>query len=101
MIGRASLGNPWIFKQTVEYLKTGRVLPNPTDEEKLDTIIKHLEMEIEEKGEFIAVREMRKHISAYTKNMKNSSQFRSIINTLESKEEVENALKEYFKNYTI
>ena len=58
-------------------------------------------MEIEEKGEFIAVREMRKHISAYTKNMKNSSQFRSIINTLESKEEVENALKEYFKNYTI
>ena len=101
MIGRASLGNPWIFKQTVEYLKTGRVLPNPTDEEKLDTIIKHLEREIEEKGEFIAVREMRKHISAYTKNMKNSSQFRSIINTLESKEEVENALKEYFKNYTI
>ena len=101
MIGRASLGNPWIFKQTVEYLKTGRVLPNPTDEEKLDTIIKHLEMEIEEKGEFIAVREMRKHISAYTKNLKNSSQFRSIINTLESKEEVENALKEYFKNYTI
>jgi len=101
MIGRASLGNPWIFKQTVEYLKTGSVLPNPTDEEKLDTIIKHLEMEIEEKGEFIAVREMRKHISAYTKNMKNSSQFRSIINTLESKEEVENALKEYFKNYTI
>lgn len=101
MIGRASLGNPWIFKQTVEYLKTGRVLSNPTDEEKLDTIIKHLEMEIEEKGEFIAVREMRKHISAYTKNMKNSSQFRSIINTLESKEEVENALKEYFKNYTI
>ena len=101
MIGRASLGNPWIFKQTVEYLKTGRVLSNPTDEEKLDTIIKHLEMEIEEKGEFIAVREMRKHISAYTKNMKNSSQFRSIINTLESKEEVENALKEYFKNYII
>ena len=101
MIGRASLGNPWIFKQTVEYLKTGSVLPNPTDEEKLDTIIKHLEMEIEEKSEFIAVREMRKHISAYTKNMKNSSQFRSIINTLESKEEVENALKEYFKNYTI
>ena len=101
MIGRASLGNPWIFKQTVEYLKTGSVLPNPTDEEKLDTIIKQLEMEIEEKGEFIAVREMRKHISAYTKNMKNSSQFRSIINTLESKEEVENALKEYFKNYTI
>ena len=99
MIGRASMGNPWIFKQTVEYLKTGSVLPNPTDEEKLDTIIKHLEMEIEEKGEFIAVREMRKHISAYTKNMKNSSQFRSIINTLESKEEVENALKEYFKNY--
>ena len=53
-------------------------------------------MEIEEKGENIAVKEMRKHISAYTKSMPDSSSFRSIINTLNAQKEVETALKEYF-----
>ncbi len=53
-------------------------------------------MEIEEKGENIAVKEMRKHISAYTKSMPDSSSFRSIINTLNTQKEVEDALKEYF-----
>ena len=53
-------------------------------------------MEIEEKGENIAVKEMRKHISAYTKSMPDSSSFRSIINTINTQKEVETALKEYF-----
>ena len=62
----------------------------------MQTILKHLQMEIEEKGENIAVKEMRKHISAYTKSMPDSSSFRSIINTLNTQKEVETALKEYF-----
>ena len=62
----------------------------------MQTILKHLQMEIEEKGENIAVKEMRKHISAYTKSMPDSSSFRSIINTLNTQKEVEDALKEYF-----
>ena len=61
MIGRASIGNPWIFKQTVEYLNTGRKLPRPSKQEKLETILKHIDLEIEEKGENIAIKEMRKH----------------------------------------
>lgn len=96
MIGRASIGNPWIFKQTVEYLNIGRKLPKPSKQEKLETILKHIDLEIEEKGENIAIKEMRKHISAYTKNLKDSSQFRNKINTLNSKAEVVDCLIEYF-----
>ena len=98
MIGRAALGNPWIFRETIEYLNTGKCIKKPTKEERLDTILKHLELEIEEKGENIAVKEMRKHISAYTKSLKDSSSFRNKINTLNTKIEVEECLKQYFRN---
>ena len=101
MIGRAALGNPWIFRETIEYLNTGKCIKKPTKEERLDTILKHLELEIEEKGENIAVKEMRKHISAYTKSLKDSSSFRNKINTLNTKIEVEECLKQYFKNLLI
>lgn len=97
MIGRGAFGNPWIFKEAVTYMKDGRCDFKVSNEEKLQTILKHIDLEVQEKGEFIAVREMRKHISAYTKNLPNSSVFRSKINTLDTREEVEECLKEYFK----
>ena len=97
MIGRAAFGNPWLFKETVTYMKDGKCDFKVSNEEKLETILKHIDLEVQEKGEFIAVREMRKHISAYTKNLPNSSAFRSKINTLDTREEVEECLKEYFK----
>ena len=59
-------------------------------------ILKHIDLEIEEKGERVAIKEMRKHISAYTKSLKDSSQFRNHMNTLETREEVVDYLKEYF-----
>ena len=96
MIGRATLGNPWIFSQILEYLKTGNRIPKPSNKERLDTILKHIDLEIEEKGERVAIKEMRKHISAYTKSLKDSSQFRNHMNTLETREEVVDYLKEYF-----
>ena len=89
MIGRASLGNPWIFKRIIHYLQIGEILTDVTNQEKLETIKKHLDLLIKEKGEYIAVREFRKYISAYTKNMPNSSSFRVKVNSLESKKEVE------------
>lgn len=97
MIGRGAFGNPWLFKEAVTYMKDGRCDFKVSNEEKLQTILKHIDLEVQEKGEFIAVREMRKHISAYTKNLPNSSVFRSKINTLDTREEVEECLKEYFK----
>ena len=96
MIGRATLGNPWIFREIEEYLKYGKVITNVSLEERFDTIIKHINLEIEEKGEIVAIREMRKHLAGYTKNLKEASSFRSTVNHLETKEEVIDCLREYF-----
>ena len=96
MIGRASLGNPWIFQKIIHYLKTGEKLADPTNQEKLKVINKHLELLIKEKGEIVAVKEFRKHIAAYTKNMPNSSNFRVKINSLETKKEVVEEINNFF-----
>ena len=96
MIGRAALGNPWIFQRIIYYLKTGEKLPEITNKEKLEVIKKHLELLIQEKGESVAIKEFRKHIAAYTKNMPNSSSFRVKINSLETKQEVEEEINKFF-----
>ena len=96
MIGRGAFGNPWIFREIIHYLKTGEKLPKPTNEEKLEVIKKHIELAVKEKGE-IAVKELRKHIAWYTKNLKNSSEFRNKINTIEQEDELINYIDEYFK----
>lgn len=96
MIGRGSFGNPWIFRNIKFFLETGEKLPNPTNEEKLEIIKEHINLAVEEKGD-IAVKELRKHIAWYTKNLKNSSEFRNSINVIESKEKLVAKLEEYFK----
>ena len=96
MIGRGSFGNPWIFREIIHYLETGEKLPKPTNEKKLEVIKKHISLAVEEKGE-IAVKELRKHIAWYTKNLKNSSEFRNKINTIEKEDELINYIDEYFK----
>ena len=97
MIGRGSFGNPWIFRNIKYYLETGEKLPPPSNEEKLEVIKKHIKLAAEEKGEEVAVKELRKHISWYTKNLKNSSEFRAMMNKIESKDELEKSIEEYFK----
>ena len=100
MLGRATLGNPWIIKQIKDELE-GKETCLPTLDEKLDTIKKHIDLEIEEKGEYVGIREMRKHISWYIKSLKDSSRIREKINNLESKQEVIDCLDEYFKQIQI
>lgn len=101
MIGRASLGNPWIFREILEGLKRygegeKQVESHkPSNKERLNTILEHIELMIQEKGEYIAIREMRKHISGYTKNLPNSSEFRVHMNKIEDKEELINYITEY------
>ena len=97
MIGRASLGNPWIFDDIIKTL-SGKEKKTVTNEEKLQTIIKHIELEVSEKGENIAIKEMRKHVSAYIKNMKDASKYRDHINQIDNKKELIGCLTEYFKN---
>ena len=97
MVGRATLGNPWIFREINEYLEYGKVITKVTLEERLETIIRHIELEVNQKGEKVAIKEMRKHLAGYTKNLKDASTFRNKINHLESKEEVVKCLKDYFE----
>ena len=97
MIGRGAFGNPWIFKNIKYFLETGKKLDKPTNKEKLDVIKKHIELAVEEKGEDVAIKELRKHISWYTKNLKNSSEFRNEMNKIETKKELINYIEEYFK----
>ena len=97
MIGRAALGNPWIFLEIIEYLKNGKKFQGPSNKEKLKIMLKHLEYEIEEKGETIAVKEMRKHFSWYIKNLPDAAKARESINKAETELELESIIKEYFK----
>ena len=95
MIGRGAFGNPWIFQKIIHFLETGEKLPDPSKEEKLAIMKEHIKLAIQEKGE-IAVKELRKHIAWYTKNLKNSSDFRNSINKIEDEKELLNKLEEYF-----
>lgn len=97
MIGRGAQGNPWIFERINHYIKTGEILPEPTKEEKIDVAIKHIKLAVKEDGEYVAVREMRKHIGWYLKGMKHSAKFRDEINRMESVEEVIKTLLQYKK----
>ena len=97
MIGRGAMGNPWIFEQIEYYLKTGEKFQKPTNQQKYEILKKHIQLDIKEKGEVIALNEMRKHISWYTKNMKDSSTFRDQINHTNNKERLMELIEKYFK----
>lgn len=84
MIARGAKGNPWIFKRVVHYLEHGELLPEPTREEVLAMIRRQAKMMVDVKGEYIAIREMRKHVSWYTAGIPNSAQLRNDINMVET-----------------
>ena len=96
MIGRGTFGNPWIFERIKYYLETGEKLPLVTNEEKLRVIKKQIQLELDNKPEVTAIREMRKHIAWYTKNMPKSSEFRCEINKIEDKEQLVKTVEDYF-----
>lgn len=98
MIGRGAQGNPWIFKRVLHYLKTGQLLPEPSNEEKLEMIIRHMDMLIKQKGEPGGVSEMRKHIAWYIKGMRNSNHVKQEVFRFSCRDEVVNVLEEYLKS---
>ncbi len=100
MIGRGAQGNPWIFSRTIHYLSTGRLLPEPSAEERIEMALRHLKDMIEYKGEGVGVREMRKHIGWYLKGLRNAAEMRDRINKLEGYQEVCEALKNYLQAQT-
>ena len=94
MIGRGAQGNPWIFSELVHYEKTGSMPPRPSNEELKEMMLRHARLQMQYKGEFIGIREMRKHVSWYTSGLKNSAKLRGEINAVESYEELEELLNE-------
>lgn len=95
MIGRASLGNPWIFKQINEYLENGNIINGPSSLEKIDMCIKHLNYLKEIKIDKVAVLEIRNHIAWYLKGIKGSNEIKNKVYSTKDINEILNILKEY------
>ena len=94
MIGRASRGNPWIFSRIQTYLETGEIPPQPSAEEVREMILRHARLQIEYKGEYTGMREMRKHVAWYTAGMPHSAAVRREVNEVETYEQLERLVKD-------
>ena len=92
MIGRGSQGNPWIFSELLEYEKTGVMPERPSRDEIKNMILRHARLQLDYKGEYLGIREMRKHVAWYTTGMPNSAKFRNEVNAVESYEQLEDLL---------
>ncbi len=92
MIGRAAQGNPWIFARICKFLETGTEIPEPSLEEVCDMMLRHAREQLQYKGDYTGIREMRKHISWYTTGYPHSARLRAKINSVESQEELEEVI---------
>ncbi|MCI8410156.1 MAG: tRNA dihydrouridine synthase DusB [Lachnospiraceae bacterium] len=97
MLARGVRGNPWLFRQTKTYLQTGKILPKPPIEEVIETIMRHAQMQIDFKGDYIGMREMRKHVAWYTTGYPQSAKLRGNINEIENISDLQYLLERYGK----
>lgn len=97
MIGRGAQGNPWIFSELLEYERTGKMPLRPSVETIKKMMLRHAQLQMQYKGEYLGIREMRKHVSWYTSGLPNSAKLRDEINRVESYEELEQLLEERLK----
>ncbi|TWH46983.1 tRNA-dihydrouridine synthase B [Sporomusa sp. KB1] len=95
MIGRGAQGNPWIFRQVAQYLATGEILPSPELNERIDMLLRHLDLLVEHKGEYIGIREMRSHAAWYTKGLPKSAELRLRFNQATSREDFIRIMENY------
>lgn len=95
MVGRGAQGNPFIFRQILEYMQTGEVVYHPTTSEKVAEIARHISEMAEDKGEHIAVLEARKHVAWYVKGMRESAAMRQKVNTMTNLPDLMKLIEEY------
>lgn len=95
MIARGVRGNPWLFHQIKTYMDTGIMQEKPTVDEVINMILRHAKLQIQFKGEFIGIREMRKHVAWYTTGYPKSSKLRNLVNEIENMEQLYKLLEEY------
>lgn len=96
MVGRGARGNPWLFREIATYLSAGEIPERPSKEMVRDMMLRHARMQIEYKGDYVGIREMRKHISWYTAGYPGSAKLRGAINLVDTYEELEALLMERF-----
>lgn len=89
MIGRAVRGNPWLFSEILHYMETGEHKARPIMEEVREMILRHTRMQVELKGEYTALREMRKHVAWYTAGFPHSARLRARTNEISTMQELE------------
>ncbi len=95
MLARGVRGNPWLFTQTKAYLKDGTLLPKPPISQVIETILRHGEMQVAYKGEYLGMREMRKHVAWYTTGYPQSAKLRNQINAIENLTDLQVLLEDY------
>lgn len=98
MIARGVRGNPWLFGQIKHYLNTGEVLDKPSIEEVVTTIKRHARLQIQYKGEYLGIREMRKHVAWYTTGYKESAKLRNQVNEVTTLEGLDVLLDSYLEH---
>ena len=99
MIGRASRGNPWIFHEINQYLDTGILAERPTKKEVCNTILRHAQLQRAYKGEYVAVREMRKHVAWYTTGYPHSAKLRRLVNEMQTYAELVDGVQNMFAEH--
>lgn len=88
MIGRATIGHPWFFREVKHYIQTGKMLPPPTLEERVEAARRHLDMSLEWKGDHAGIVEMRRHYGNYFKGLPGFKAFKKTLLTSYEAEEV-------------
>lgn len=97
MIARGAQGNPWIFKQILHEWETGESLEKPSPEEMAEMMLRHARMQIELKGEYVGIREMRKHAAWYTGGYRRASHLRRALSEVESYEQLEELMHHFLE----
>lgn len=93
MIARGAQGNPWIFSEMIAYEQTGQLPDRPARREVREMMLRHARLQLQYKGEYLGIREMRKHVAWYTKGLQGSAKLREEINRVESYAELEELLE--------
>ena len=98
MVGRGALGRPWVFGQINEFLNSGTVLPDPPVKERMDIMLRHISALIANKGDYIGIREARKHSSWYVRDLRGAAAFRRELGNLESFAQLEAIAKKVIES---
>jgi tRNA-dihydrouridine synthase len=101
MVARGAQGNPFIFREILQLINTGQMPAPPADEEKAAVLLRQAKLTVADKGEYLAMRQLRKHASWYLKGIKNAARFRDAAVKMNTLEDLKNLLIEVYTDVDI